>query len=151
MNDLLSSLKVSEIKLIIGAVIALFLLLVTLFFLNLYKEYNQSIKNLNKEKMDYEYVISKANSLSKISKPKFINFKIIEEIIINNNAYKNITNLSVNIDSNKALVTFSSSDISTSMLLSENIANASSMDIQSIESISQENIINISITLIQSL
>lgn len=151
MNDFLSSLKVSEIKLIIGAVIALFLLLVTLFFLNLYKEYNQSIKNLNKEKMDYEYVISKANSLSKISKPKFINFKIVEAIIINNNAYKNITNLSVNIDSNKALVTFSSSDISTSMLLSENIANASSMDIQSIESISQENIINISITLIQSL
>ena len=32
MNDFLSSLKVSEIKLIIGAVIALFLLLVTLFF-----------------------------------------------------------------------------------------------------------------------
>ena len=151
MNDFLSSLKVSEIKLIIGAVIALFLLLVTLFFLNLYKEYNQSIKNLNKEKMDYEYVISKANSLSKISKPKLINFKIVEEIIINNDAYKNITNLSVNIDSNKALVTFSSSDISTSMLLSENIANASSMDIQSIESISQENTINISITLIQSL
>lgn len=148
MNSLLTKFKNRELQLIVVAIIMLILFLLSLFVLNSYKKYSLSIKNLNKEKMDYEYVFKQAKSLTQSVKFEVLDAQTVNNIIANN-MYNGITDLAVKTNDNKVIVMFSSSNVATSSELVEKLVNISLMNVQSIEfTNNNDGLINTIVTLI---
>jgi len=56
MNSFLNDLQVREKKLLLGALVLIFLFVVFVYINSVYDEYLISKKNLSKAKSDYEYV-----------------------------------------------------------------------------------------------
>jgi hypothetical protein len=148
MNSLLTKFKNRELQLIVVAIIMLILFLLSLFVLNSYKKYNLSIKNLNKEKMDYEYVFKQAKSLTQSVKFEVLDAQTVNNIIATN-MYNGITDIAVKTNDNKIIVMFSSSNVATSSELVEKLVNISLMNVQSIEfTNNNDGLINTIVTLI---
>ena len=132
MNSFLTGLKTRELYILSGALILLLLSLLSFLLINLYNSYSLSLKNLNKEKIDYEYVYAQSKVLTKIPKSVVVNKDLVNELV-ENGIYSNVTNIVVDQIENKTIVLFSSPDIQNILLLVEELINSSSMNIESIE------------------
>lgn len=132
MNSFLTGLKTRELYILSGALILLLLSLFSFLLINLYNSYSLSLKNLNKEKIDYEYVYAQSKVLTKIPKSVVVNKDLVNELV-ENGIYSNVTNIVVDQVENKTIVLFSSPDIQNILLLVEELINSSSMNVESIE------------------
>jgi hypothetical protein len=132
MNSFLTGLKTRELYILSGALILLLLSLFSFLLINLYNSYSLSLKNLNKEKIDYEYVYAKSKVLTQIPKSVVVNKDLVNELV-ENGIYSNVTNIVVDQVENKTIVLFSSPDIQNILLLVEELINSSSMNVESIE------------------
>ena len=132
MNSFLTGLKTRELYILSGALILLLLSLFSFLLLNLYNSYSLSLKNLNKEKIDYEYVYAQSKVLTQIPKSVVVNKDLVNELV-ENGIYSNVTNIVVDQVENKTIVLFSSPDIQNILLLVEELINSSSMNVESIE------------------
>ena len=103
-----------------------------MLLIKLYNSYSLSIKNLNKEKIDYEYVYAQSKVLTQIPKSVVVNKDLVNELV-ENGIYSNVTNIVVDQIENKTIVLFSSPDIQNILLLVEELINSSSMNVESIE------------------
>ena len=117
--------------------IASFLLLllfgVGILLSSTYNAYNISVKNLDKERSDYEYVFKKAYPLTQTNKQTNIDLALVNKIILSNKSYKDISNVSLE-EADMLVISFSSIDLGIAILLAEEIINSSSMSILTIES-----------------
>ena len=132
MNSFLTGLKTRELYILSGALILLLLSLFSFLLINLYNSYSLSLKNLNKEKIDYEYVYAQSKVLTQIPKSVVVNKGLVNELV-ENGIYSNVTNIVVDQVENKTIVLFSSPDIQNILLLVEELINSSSMNVESIE------------------
>ena len=132
MNSFLTGLKTRELYLLSGALILLLLSLFSFLLINLYNSYSLSLKNLNKEKIDYEYVYAQSKVLTQIPKSVVVNKDLVNELV-ENGIYSNVTNIVVDQIENKTIVLFSSPDIQNILLLVEELINSSSMNVESIQ------------------
>ena len=132
MNSFLTGLKTRELYILSGALILLLLSLFSFLLINLYNSYSLSLKNLNKEKIDYEYVYAQSKVLTQIPKSVVVNKDLVNELV-ENGIYSNVTNIVVDQVENKTIVLFSSPDIQNILLLIEELINSSSMNVESIE------------------
>ena len=132
MNSFLTGLKTRELYLLSGALILLLLSLFSFLLINLYNSYSLSLKNLNKEKIDYEYVYAQSKVLIQIPKSVVVNKDLVNELV-ENGIYSNVTNIVVDQVENKTIVLFSSPDIQNILLLVEELINSSSMNVESIQ------------------
>ena len=132
MNSFLTGLKTRELYFLSGALILLLLSLFSFLLINLYNSYSLSLKNLNKEKIDYEYVYAQSKVLTQIPKSVVVNKDLVNELV-ENGIYSNVTNIVVDQVENKTIVLFSSPDIQNILLLVEELINSSSMNVESIE------------------
>ena len=132
MNRFLTGLKTRELYILSGALILLLLSLFSFLLINLYNSYSLSLKNLNKEKIDYEYVYAQSKVLTQIPKSVVVNKDLVNELV-ENGIYSNVTNIVVDQVENKTIVLFSSPDIQNILLLVEELINSSSMNVESIE------------------
>ena len=126
MNSFLTGLKTRELYILSGALILLLLSLFSFLLINLYNSYSLSLKNLNKEKIDYEYVYAQSKVLTQIPKSVVVNKDLVNELV-ENGIYSNVTNIVVDQVENKTIVLFSSPDIQNILLLVEELINSSSM------------------------
>ena len=133
MNKLLKSLKAREIYLLIASFLLLLLFGVGILLSSTYNAYNISVKNLDKERNDYEYVFKKSYSLTQTNKQTNIDLALVNKIILSNESYKNISNVSLE-EADMLVISFSSTDLGIAILLAEEIINSSSMSILTIES-----------------
>ena len=81
MNNFFNRLESREASLIILSMSILFIFLIGLGASNTYNKYSFSVKNLAKEKADYDYVYSKASALNYEESFKDINLKLLDTII----------------------------------------------------------------------
>ena len=132
MNSFLTGLKTRELYVLSGALILLLLSLFSFLLINLYNSYSLSLKNLNKEKIDYEYVYAQSKVLTQIPKSVVVNKDLVNKLV-ENGIYSNVTNIVVDQVENKTIVLFSSPDIQNILLLVEELINSSSMNVESIE------------------
>jgi len=132
MNSFLTGLKTRELYILSGALILLLLSLFSFLLINLYNSYSLSLKNLNKEKIDYEYVYAQSKVLTQIPKSVVVNKDLVNELV-ENGIYSNVSNIVVDQVENKTIVLFSSPDIQNILLLVEELINSSSMNVESIE------------------
>ena len=132
MNSFLTGLKTRQLYILSGALILLLLSLFSFLLINLYNSYSLSLKNLNKEKIDYEYVYAQSKVLTQIPKSVVVNKDLVNELV-ENGIYSNVTNIVVDQIENKTIVLFSSPDIQNILLLVEELINSSSMNVESIE------------------
>ena len=121
MNSFLTGLKTRELYLLSGALILLLLSLSSFLLINLYNSYSLSLKNLNKEKIDYEYVYAQSKVLTQIPKSVVVNKDLVNELV-ENGIYSNVTNIVVDQIENKTIVLFSSPDIQNILLLVEAVS-----------------------------
>ena len=133
MNKLLKSLKAREIYLLIASFLLLLLFGVGILFSSTYNAYNISVKNLDKERSDYEYVFKKSYPLTQTNKQTNIDLALVNKIILSNKSYKDISNVSLE-EADMLVISFSSIDLGIAILLAEEIINSSSMSILTIES-----------------
>ncbi|MDA7710245.1 hypothetical protein N8875_04835 [Gammaproteobacteria bacterium] len=133
MNKLLKSLKAREIYLLIASFLLLLLFGVGILLSSTYNAYNISVKNLDKERSDYEYVFKKSYPLTQTNKQTNIDLALVNKIILSNKSYKDISNVSLE-EADMLVISFSSIDLGIAILLAEEIINSSSMSIVTIES-----------------
>ena len=133
MNKLLKSLKAREIYLLIASFLLLLLFGVGILLSSTYNAYNISVKNLDKERSDYEYVFKKSYPLTQTNKQTNIDLALVNKIILSNKSYKDISNVSLE-EADMLVISFSSTDLGIAILLAEEIINSSSMSILTIES-----------------
>ena len=133
MNKLLKSLKAREIYLLIASFLLLILFGVGILLSSTYNAYNISVKNLDKERSDYEYVFKKSYPLTQTNKQTNIDLALVNKIILSNKSYKDISNVSLE-EADMLVISFSSIDLGIAILLAEEIINSSSMSILTIES-----------------
>ena len=95
--------------------------------------YNISVKNLDKEIGDYEYVFKKSYPLTQTNKQTNIDLALVNKIILSNEIFKDISNISLE-EADTLVISFSSIDLGLAILLAEEIINSSSMRILTIES-----------------
>ena len=133
MNKLLKSLKAREIYLLIASFLLLLLFGVGILLSSTYNAYNISVKNLDKERSDYEYVFKKSYPLTQTNKQTNIDLTLVNKIILSNKSYKDISNVSLE-EADMLVISFRSIDLGIAILLAEEIINSSSMSILTIES-----------------
>ena len=133
MNKLLKSLKAREIYLLIASFLLLLLFGAGILLSSTYNAYKISVKNLDKERGDYEYVFKKSYPLTQTNKQTNIDLALVNKIILSNESYKNISNVSLE-EADMLVISFSSTDLGIAILLAEEIINSSSMSILTIES-----------------
>tara|TARA_Y100000385_G_C12543954_1_gene404990 strand:+ start:44 stop:487 length:444 start_codon:yes stop_codon:yes gene_type:complete len=133
MNKLIKSLKAREIYLLIASFLLLLLFGVGILLSSTYNAYNISVKNLDKERGDYEYVFKKSYPLTKTNKQTNIDLALVNKIILSNEIFKDISNISLE-EADTLVISFSSIDLGLAILLAEEIINSSSMRILTIES-----------------
>ena len=133
MNKLIKSLKAREIYLLIASFLLLLLFGVGILLSSTYNAYNISVKNLDKERGDYEYVFKKSYPLTQTNKQTNIDLALVNKIILSNEIFKDISNISLE-EADTLVISFSSIDLGLAILLAEEIINSSSMRILTIES-----------------
>src|SRR6056300_1741682 len=111
MNSFLNDLQVREKKLLLGALVLIFLFVVFVYINSVYEEYLISKKNLSKAKSDYEYVYKKVSTLK---------------------LYLDRTDLSLDKTDKSVSVVFKAKDATSAITLSENIINKTELQINKI-------------------
>ena len=132
MNNFINNLNSREKKLILLAVIVISIGLIFFLMTNMNKEYNLSKKKLLKAKYDYEYVSSKAILLEESLKNSKIEVSEIRTLIENNENDINALDIKIIEKENSVNLSFVSSDLKSSIFLSNEISSKLNMDLISI-------------------
>ena len=132
MNNFINNLNSREKKLILLAVIVISIGLIFFLMTNMNKEYNLSKKKLLKAKYDYEYVSSKAILLEESLKNSKIEVSEIRTLIENNENDINALDIKITEKENSVNLSFVTSDLKSSIFLSNEISSKLNMDLISI-------------------
>ena len=132
MNNFINNLNSREKKLILLAVIVISIGLIFFLMTNMNKEYNLSKKKLLKAKYDYEYVSSKAILLEESLKNSKIEVSEIRTLIENNENDINASDIKIIEKENSVNLSFITSDLKSSIFLSNEISSKLNMDLISI-------------------
>lgn len=132
MNNFINNLNSREKKLILLAVIVISIGLIFFLMTNMNKEYNLSKKKLLKAKYDYEYVSSKAILLEESLKNSKIEVSEIRTLIENNENDINASDIKIIEKENSVNLSFVTSDLKSSIFLSNEISSKLNMDLISI-------------------
>ena len=132
MNNFINNLNSREKKLILLAVIVISIGLIFFLMTNMNKEYNLSKKKLLKAKYDYEYVSSKAILLEESLKNTKIEVSEIRTLIENNENDINALDIKIIEKENSVNLSFVTSDLKSSIFLSNEISSKLNMDLISI-------------------
>tara|TARA_B100001063_G_scaffold35836_2_gene29417 strand:- start:282 stop:758 length:477 start_codon:yes stop_codon:yes gene_type:complete len=123
MNKFYNNLQDREKKLLIGAIVLIFLFVVFIYVKGTYDKYNISKKNLIKAKYDYEYVYKKVSNLKLSIDKTSISKNNINLIIKKNNLINAISELSINQENELIQITFKADTISSAITFTESIIN----------------------------
>ena len=123
MNKFYNNLQDREKKLLIGAIVLIFLFVVFIYAKGTYDQYNISKKNLIKAKYDYEYVYKKVSNLKLSIDKTSISKNNINLIIKKNNLINAISELSINQENELIQITFKADTISSAITFTESIIN----------------------------
>mgnify|MGYP001360179025 FL=1 len=129
MNNFINNLNSREKKLILLAVIVISIGLIFFLMTNMNKEYNLSKKKLLKAKYDYEYVSSKAILLEESLKNSKIEVSEIRTLIENNENDINALDIKIIEKENSVNLSFVTSDLKSSIFLSNEISSKLNMDL----------------------
>lgn len=132
MNSFLNDLQVREKKLLLGALVLIFLFVVFVYINSVYDEYLISKKNLSKAKSDYEYVYKKVSTLKLYLDRTVLNESNINLIITSNDLASLISDLSLEKTDKSVSVVFKAKDATSAITLSENIINKTELQINKI-------------------
>lgn len=146
MNNFFNRLESREANLIILSMSILFIFLVGLSASNTYNKYSFSVKNLAKEKADYDYVYSKASALNYEESSKDINLKLLDSIIALNQ-FKDIEALDlINTEIGFEIV-FTTSNISSSIKFIEQVSNKTNLQVFNIDYLNKNQAIQVKFNL----
>jgi|TARA_B100001093_G_scaffold322375_1_gene307622 type II secretory pathway component PulM len=123
MNKFYNNLQDREKKLLLGAIVLIFLFVVFIYVKGTYDKYNISKKNLIKAKYDYEYVYKKVSNLKLSIDKTSISKNNINLIIKKNNLINAISELSINQENELIQITFKADTISSAITFTESIIN----------------------------
>ena len=123
MNKFYNNLQDREKKLLLGAIVLIFLFVVFIYVKGTYDKYIISKKNLIKAKYDYEYVYKKVSNLKLSIDKTSISKNNINLIIKKNNLINAISELSINQENELIQITFKADTISSAITFTESIIN----------------------------
>jgi len=123
MNKFYNNLQDREKKLLLGAIVLIFLFVVFIYVKGTYDKYNISKKNLINAKYDYEYVYKKVSNLKLSIDKTSISKNNINLIIKKNNLINAISELSINQENELIQITFKADTISSAITFTESIIN----------------------------
>lgn len=146
MNNFFNRLESREANLIILSMSILFIFLVGLGASNTYNKYSFSVKNLAKEKADYDYVYSKASALNYEESSKDINLKLLDSIIALNQ-FKDIEALDLINTEIGVEIVFTTSNISTSIKFIEQVSNKTNLQVFNIDYLNKNQAIQVKFNL----
>ena len=146
MNNFFNRLESREANLIILSMSILFIFLVGLGASNTYNKYSFSVKNLAKEKADYDYVYSKASALNYEESFKDINLKLLDSIIALNQ-FKDIEALDLINTEIGAEIVFTTSNISSSIKFIEQVSNKTNLQVFNIDYLNKNQAIQVKFNL----
>ena len=146
MNNFFNRLESREANLIILSMSILFIFLVGLGASNTYNKYSFSVKNLAKEKADYDYVYSKASALNYEESSKDINLKLLDSIIALNQ-FKDIEALDLINTEIGAEIVFTTSNISSSIKFIEQVSNKTNLQVFNIDYLNKNQAIQVKFNL----
>ena len=146
MNNFFNRLESREANLIILSMSILFIFLVGLGASNTYNKYSFSVKNLAKEKADYDYVYSKASALNYEERSKDINLKLLDSIIALNQ-FKDIEALDLINTEIGAEIVFTTSNISSSIKFIEQVSNKTNLQVFNIDYLNKNQAIQVKFNL----
>ena len=132
MNSFLNNLQVREKKLLLGALVLIFLFVIFVYINSIYDNYLISKKNLTKAKNDYEYVYKRVSTLKLYLDRTVLNEANINLMITANDLAGLISDLSIDKTNETVLVVFKAKDASSAITLSENIINKTELQINKI-------------------
>jgi len=132
MNSFLNNLQVREKKLLLGALVLIFLFVIFVYINSIYDNYLISKKNLSKAKNDYEYVYKRVSTLKLYLDRTVLNESNINLMITANDIAGLISDLSIDKTDERVLVVFNAKDASSAITLSENIINKTELQINKI-------------------
>ena len=132
MNSFLNNLQVREKKLLLGALVLIFLFVIFVYINSIYDNYLISKKNLTKAKNDYEYVYKRVSTLKLYLDRTVLNESNINLIITSNDLASLISDLSIDKTDKSVSVVFKAKDATSAITLSENIINKIELQINKI-------------------
>lgn len=146
MNNFFNRLESREANLIILSMSILFIFLIGLGVSNTYNKYSFSVKNLAKEKADYDYVYSKASALNYEESFKDINLKLLDSIIALNQ-FKDIEALDLINSKIGVEIVFTTSNIGTSIKFIEQVSNKTNLQVSNIDYLNKNQAIQVKFNL----
>lgn len=146
MNNFFNRLETREANLIILSMSILFIFLIGLGVSNTYNKYSFSVKNLAKEKADYDYVYSKASALNYEESFKDINLKLLDSIIALNQ-FKDIEALDLINSKIGVEIVFTTSNIGTSIKFIEQVSNKTNLQVSNIDYLNKNQAIQVKFNL----
>ena len=146
MNNFFNRLESREANLIILSMSILFIFLIGLGASNTYNKYSFSVKNLAKEKADYDYVYSKASALNYEESSKDINLKLLDSIIALNQ-FKDIEALDLINTEIGVEIVFTTSNIGTSIKFIEQVSNKTNLQVSNIDYLNKNQAIQVKFNL----
>ena len=146
MNNFFNRLESREANLIILSMSILFIFLIGLGASNTYNKYSFSVKNLAKEKADYDYVYSKASALNYEESSKDINLKLLDSIIALNQ-FKDIEALDLINTEIGVEIVFTTSNISSSIKFIEQVSNKTNLQVFNIDYLNKNQAIQVKFNL----
>ena len=146
MNNFFNRLESREANLIILSMSILSIFLVGLGASNTYNKYSFSVKNLAKEKADYDYVYSKASALNYEESSKDINLKLLDSIIALNQ-FKDIEALDLINSKIGVEIVFTTSNIGTSIKFIEQVSNKTNLQVSNIDYLNKNQAIQVKFNL----
>ena len=146
MNNFFNRLESREANLIILSMSILSIFLVGLGASNTYNKYSFSVKNLAKEKADYDYVYSKASALNYEESSKDINLKLLDSIIALNQ-FKDIEALDLINTEMSVEIVFTTPNISKSIKFIEQVSNKTNLQVSNIDYLNKNQAIQVKFNL----
>ena len=146
MNNFFNRLESREANLIILSMSILFIFLIGLGASNTYNKYSFSVKNLAKEKADYDYVYSKASALNYEESSKDINLKLLDSIIALNQ-FKDIEALDLINTEMGVEIVFTTPNISKSIKFIEQVSNKTNLQVSNIDYLNKNQAIQVKFNL----
>ena len=147
MNKFFSQLQSREVNLLIVTAILLAISLVGFITLNIFNQYNFSVKNLDKEKSDYNYVYLRASILNNPEKMKGIDLLLLKAISSELNLSELIKNLDIKKDNDITKITFTTFSIGSSVQFIDEISKKTDLEIIGIDYLNKNNAIQVKVTL----
>tara|TARA_B100000767_G_C19609021_1_gene469043 strand:- start:422 stop:868 length:447 start_codon:yes stop_codon:yes gene_type:complete len=146
MNKFFSQLQSREVNLLIVTAILLAISLVGFITLNIFNQYNFSVKNLDKEKSNYNYVYLRASILNNSEKGKVIDLLLLKTISSELNLSELIKNLDIKKDNDITEITFTTFSIGSSVQFIDEISNKTDLEIIGIDYLNKNNVIQVKVT-----